>query len=200
MLRVVSRNVQRLQALIEDLLTLSQVESQTFRSTFDVLDLNHLATDAVHDLRATAQVRGVTLRELVPSHPMVMRGDASQLSRALLNLLSNAVKFSPDGGEVTLEVRRDGPDAVLEVADRGIGIPAADMTNLATRFFRASNAVDAEITGTGLGLRIVSTIVENHGGRLEVDSVEGEGTTVRMVLPLAASAPPEREETAPSHG
>jgi signal transduction histidine kinase len=89
---------------------------------------------------------------------------------------------------------------VLEVADRGIGIPAADMTNLATRFFRASNAVDAEITGTGLGLRIVSTIVENHGGRLEVDSVEGEGTTVRMVLPLAASASPEREETASSRG
>ena len=198
MLRVVTRNVQRLQALIEDLLTLSQVESQAFRSTFDVLDLNHLATDAAHDLRPTAQVRGVTLREVVPSYPMVMRGDASQLSRALLNLLSNAVKFSPDGGEVTLEVRRDGPDAVLEVADRGIGIPAADLTNLATRFFRASKAVDAEITGTGLGLRIVSTIVENHGGWLEVDSVEGEGTTVRMVLPLAASASPEREETAPS--
>ena len=198
MLRVVSRNVQRLQALIEDLLTLSQVESQAFRSTFDVLDLNHLATDAAHDLRPTAQIRGVTLREVVPSHPMVTRGDASQLSRALLNLLSNAVKFSPDGGEVTLEVRRDGPDAVLEVADHGIGIPEADMGNLATRFFRASNAVDAEITGTGLGLRIVSTIVESHGGRLEVDSVEGEGTTVRMVLPLAASVSPEREEITPS--
>jgi len=82
MLRVVTRNVKRLQALIEDLLTLSQVESQTFRSTFDVLDLNHLATDAAHDLRPTAQVRGVTLREVVPSYPMVMRGDASQLSRA----------------------------------------------------------------------------------------------------------------------
>ncbi len=199
MLRVVSRNVERLQALIEDLLTLSRVESQAFRTTFDVLDLNQLVSDAVHDLAASAQLRGVTVREAVPSRPTVMRGDASQLSRALLNLLSNAIKFSPDGGHVTVEVRRDGADAVVEVVDRGIGIPAADMANLATRFFRASNAVDAEITGTGLGLRIVNTIVENHGGRLEVESVEGEGTTARIVLPLASVPSSEREENTPAY-
>ena len=81
--------------------------------------------------------------------------------------------------------------------DRGIGIPAGDTGNLGTRFFRASNAVDAEITGTGLGLRIVHTIVENHGGRLEVESVEGEGTRVRMVLPLVAA---DREENGSGGG
>ena len=121
-----------------------------------------------------------------------MRGDASQLSRALVNLVSNAVKFSRDEGEVT--VRLSGSPARtphVDVVDHGIGIPAGDIDQLATRFFRASNAVDAEITGTGLGLRIVNTIVDNHGGRLEVESVEGEGTRVRMVLPLAGS---EREE------
>ncbi|MEO5710023.1 MAG: ATP-binding protein [Nocardioidaceae bacterium] len=191
MLAVVTRNVQRLQALIEDLLTLSQVESQTFRSSFDVLDLTRLVSEAAHDLGAAASGRGVRISEVHPEEPMVMSGDASQLSRALVNLVSNAVKFSHDGGEVTVRLTRSGADAHLDVVDRGIGIPAVDIDNLATRFFRASNAVDAEITGTGLGLRIVHTIVENHGGRLDVESVEGEGTRVRMVLPLAGS---EREE------
>jgi two-component system, OmpR family, sensor kinase len=211
MLAVVHRNVARLQALIEDLLTLSKVESQAFRTTFDLLDLNHLVSDAAHDLEATAARRRITLRLVQPDRPMVMRGDAGQLSRALLNLVSNAVKFSHPDGDVTLRVRQSGREAVVEVSDQGIGIPAGDMDKVASRFFRASNAVDSEITGTGLGLRIVHTIVENHGGRLQVESVEGEGTTARMVLPLAeealpdavrrataaGSAAPDREEIAP---
>ena len=212
MLGVVNRNVERLQSLIEDLLTLSRVESEAFRSTFDVLDVNHLVSDAVHDLRATAAERGIAIHEVLPPRPMVMQGDASQLSRALLNLLSNAVKFSHDDGQVTVRVRQAGADVTVEVADAGIGIPAGDMGNLATRFFRAANAVDAEISGTGLGLRIVHTIMDNHGGRLEVESVEGQGTTARMVLPLsdvvvpaavrrvheALEAVREREENTPA--
>ena len=185
MLGVVNRNVERLHSLIEDLLTLSRVESEAFRSTFDVLDVNHLVSDAAHDLTATAAERGITIHEVLPPRPMVMHGDASQVSRALLNLVSNAVKFSHDGGEVTVRVRQVGAHVTVEVADAGIGIPAGDMGSLATRFFRAANAVDAEISGTGLGLRIVHTIMDNHGGRLEVESVEGEGTTARMVLPLS---------------
>ncbi|NUR07302.1 MAG: HAMP domain-containing protein [Nocardioidaceae bacterium] len=191
MLQVVSRNVERLRNLIEDLLSLSQVEAQAFRTSFDVLDLNHLVSDTAHDLGPSAAQRRVTLTQVLPPRPMVMRGDASQLSRALLNLLSNAVKFSHEGGEVTVRVRQVGPDGYVEVSDRGIGIPADDMSSLATRFFRASNAVDAEIGGTGLGLRIVNAVLDNHNGRLEMESVEGEGTTARMVLPLAADTVPE---------
>jgi two-component system, OmpR family, sensor kinase len=200
MLTVVNRNVSRLQSLIEDLLTLSQVESQAFRTTFDLLDLNHLVSDVGHDLDAEARRRGIGIHLVQPPRPMVMRGDASQLSRALLNLTSNAVKFSSDGGQVTLRVRQSGREAVIEVSDHGIGIPSADLEKVAGRFFRASNAVDAEITGTGLGLRIVQTILDNHGGRLEIESVEGEGTTARMLLPLAEDALPDalRRATAPS--
>jgi len=184
MLDIVNRNVERLRGLIEDLLTLSQVEADAFRTTFDLLDLNHLASDVAHDLGASAGQRGITIRQVLPPRPMVMLGDAAQLSRALLNLVANAVKFSRDGGEVTLRVRQAGPEAVVEVTDHGIGIPAEDLPNLATRFFRASNAVDAEISGTGLGLRIVHTVLDNHAGRLEVDSVEGEGTTMTVHLPV----------------
>jgi signal transduction histidine kinase len=184
MLEVVKRNVQRLRTLIEDLLTLSRAESEPFRTSFDVLDLTHLTSDVAFDLQAMATGRGITIHEVHPPRAMVMRGDASQLSRALLNLVSNAVKFSGDGGDVTIRVKQVRGWAHLEVTDHGIGIPAAEMPRLATRFYRASNAVDAEITGTGLGLRIVQAIVDNHGGRLEMESVEGLGTTARMVLPL----------------
>ena len=185
MLVVVNRNVHRLQALIEDLLTLSKVEAQTFRTSFDVLDLNHLVADVAHDLERLAADRGITVAEVHPREAMVLRGDASQLSRALLNLVSNAVKFSRDGGEVLVRTRALGDEEVqVEVVDHGIGIPAQDLGSLASRFFRASNAVDAEIPGTGLGLKIVQTIVGNHGGRLELESVEGQGTTARVVLPL----------------
>ncbi|MGZ4428084.1 MAG: sensor histidine kinase [Nocardioidaceae bacterium] len=187
MMGVVKRNVVRLRGLIEDLLTLSRTESEPFRTSFDVLDLTHLTSDVAYDLQTMAAARGITINEVHPPRALVMRGDASQLSRALLNLVSNAVKFSPDGGDVTIRVKHVREWAHLEVTDHGIGISAAEMPNLATRFFRASNAVTAEITGTGLGLRIVQAIVDNHGGRLEMESVEGEGTTARMVLPLVSA-------------
>jgi len=197
MLGAVQRNVQRLRGLIEDLLTLSKAEAEAFRTSFDVLDLTHLTSDVAHDLRAVAAERGITISEVHPTRAMVLRGDYAQLSRALLNLVSNALKFSPDGGDVTVRVKQSGDHVHIEVTDHGIGIPAGEMPHLATRFYRASNAVDAKITGTGLGLRIVQAIADNHGGRLELESVEGEGTTARLVLPLTEQVP-HREETASS--
>ena len=185
MLRVITRNVDRLKALIEDLLTLSRTESEAFRTAFDLLDLGHLTSDVAYDMQAAAAEKSVTISEMHPNHQMLMNGDAGQLSRALLNLLSNAVKFSDVGGTVTMRLTCDVDGrAVVEVVDEGIGVPAAEIPKLATRFFRASNAVGAEITGTGLGLRIVQTIADNHGGRLEMESVEGEGTTARLVIPM----------------
>jgi two-component system, OmpR family, sensor kinase len=88
---------------------------------------------------------------------------------------------------VELRVHEDGRKAVLDVVDEGIGIPAVDLAGLGSRFFRASNAVKAEIAGTGLGLRIVQTILARHEGSLAVESVEGEGSTFTMRLALAAA-------------
>jgi signal transduction histidine kinase len=187
MLSVVKRNVARLQGLIENLLSLSKAQSAAFATTFDVLDLTHLASDAAHDLGPMAAERGITIRETHP-RSLVIRGDAEQLSRALLNLMSNALKFSHEGTEVAIRLQQHDDWAHLEVTDHGMGIPEGEVRQLATRFFRASNAVDAEIGGTGLGLRIVQTIVSNHGGRLEIESVLGEGTTARMVLPVGRPA------------
>jgi signal transduction histidine kinase len=186
MLGVVKRNVGRLRNLIEDLLTLSRVESDAFRTSFDLLDVSHLTSDVAHDVAEIAARTNVTVRDSNPGRQVLVHGDAGQLSRAVLNLVTNAIKFSQSGSEVLILLTVLEGDAVISVVDHGIGIPEAELATLGTRFFRGSNAVEAEITGTGLGLRIVQTIADNHGGRLELESVEGQGTTARLAIPLAA--------------
>jgi two-component system OmpR family sensor kinase len=185
MLDVVRRNVGRLRVLIENLLTLSSVEADAFPTTFDLVHLDQVVSDAVRDIDRTAARAGVQVRASVPARALPVRGDAAQLARATLDLLGNAVKFSARGGEVVVDLAECDGQAVIRVVDHGIGIPAEELSSLGTRFFRASNAVEAEIAGTGLGLRIVQTIADNHGGRLEVDSEEGRGTTARLAVPLA---------------
>ncbi len=188
MLGVVRRNVVRLRNLIEDLLTLSRVEADAFRTSFDLVDLRRLTADVARDVTEIAARAKVRVAEAGPDGQVLVRGDAGQLTRAVLNLVTNAIKFSRPGDEVLVRLgERDGR-AVVSVLDHGIGIPAKELATLGTRFFRASNAVQAEITGTGLGLRIVQTIADNHGGRLELESTEGEGTTARLVIPVAHDA------------
>jgi signal transduction histidine kinase len=117
-------------------------------------------------------------------------GDPEQLDRLLVNLLSNAVKYTPRGGSVALTLDSADDSAVLSVADTGIGIPEEDQDALFTRFFRASNAVEAAIPGSGLGLSIVRTIVANHHGELSIRSGRDQGTTVTVRIPLDNGAAP----------
>lgn len=123
-----------------------------------------------------------------PGEGLVVAGDPEHLDRMLVNLLSNAVKYTPRGGTVTLALGRADGSAVLSVADTGLGIPEKDQDLLFARFFRASNAVDSAIPGSGLGLSIVHTIVTNHKGEVSIDSAEGRGTTVTVRIPLLGAA------------
>jgi two-component system phosphate regulon sensor histidine kinase PhoR len=186
-LETVSRNAARLQDLIEDLLTLSAIEAGTFTTASKPTDLLDIIAMALEDAAPAVASKGVTLTSALPSESLVVNGDAGQLTRVLTNLLSNAVKFTPSGGQVTVTAETDGGQAVVSVADTGIGIPAGDRKDLFTRFFRASNATKRAIPGTGLGLAIVQTIVVGHGGEMSLQSQEGEGTTVSVRLPLAES-------------
>jgi signal transduction histidine kinase len=115
-----------------------------------------------------------------------VRGDRARLAQLADNLLSNAIKFTPDGGRVEVRGREDNNRAVIEVSDTGIGIPVDEIPRLFTRFYRASSATEHAISGTGLGLAIVKWIADAHHGALEVDSRAGVGTTMRLLLPLAA--------------
>jgi signal transduction histidine kinase len=195
MVGAAKRNVLRLGELIDDLLALTRSEGQ--RTTLAPLDFAGLTRDLVTDLRVASGQHGVEIRLEAPTASVPVLGDASQLSRVVTNLVSNAVKFSRDGGEVLVSVEADAGDAILVVKDHGIGIPAAELEQLGSRFYRASNAVRLGITGTGLGLRIVQSILDNHHGTLELRSEQGVGTTVRVRLPIH---PPEPAGSGASGG
>ncbi|MDG9710624.1 ATP-binding protein [Streptomyces sp. DH10] len=187
MLDVVARNAHRLRTLIEDLLTLSRIESGKYTSRKKPVDLCHLVASAVDAIRPAADAASVHLHADCPGRPLVCEADSDQLDRVLMNLLSNAVKFTPQDGQVRVRAAQQDGHAVISVSDTGIGIPAPEQKQLFTRFFRASNANEAAIPGTGLGLTIVRTIIDNHGGTTELHSREGQGTTVTARLPLSAT-------------
>ena len=189
MLAVVERNTARLRLLIEDLLTLSRIESGTYRVSHGEVAPVQVASMAVQSLRPAADKARVGVHLDLGGEEegaALVSGDPGQLERAVGNLLSNAVKFTPAGGLVRVSVRLTKGRVVIEVADTGIGIPQAEQEQLFTRFFRASNATELAIQGTGLGLTIVRSIVELHEGTLTVASVPGEGTTVTVDLPRLA--------------
>ncbi len=184
MLDSVDRNTARLRHLIEDVLTLSKIESGAFTSMMRPVSLAGIVATDVAALEPAAAAKGLALTWQDSDHSLMVSGDSGQLDRLVMNLLSNAVKFTPAGGSVSIGLGCDGELAVLRVSDTGIGIPEPDRQELFTRFFRASNAVEESIPGTGLGLAIVRTIVANHHGDLDVVSLEGKGTTVTVRIPL----------------
>ncbi|GAA3161937.1 hypothetical protein GCM10010466_61170 [Planomonospora alba] len=187
MLDAIERNTARLRLLIEDLLTLSRIESGAFRTVKQKTDLCAVAEGAVASMRPAAEQAEVALGIECPTGSLMIDGDPNQLDRALVNLLSNAVKFTPAGGRVDVRVALEEDQAVVRVSDTGIGIPEDELQRLDTRFFRASNATERSIPGTGLGLSIVRSIVANHSGAFELSSREGEGTTVTVRIPTCAA-------------
>jgi two-component system, OmpR family, sensor kinase len=186
MIAATKRNVVRLGELIDDLLALTRSEGRSIDLV--PLDLALLTRDIVTDLRVASRQQGVDIRLDLPGTPVPVRADSSQIARVVTNLVSNAVKFSQGASEVLVTITADDLEAVLAVEDHGIGIPAEEMDQLGSRFYRASNAVGMGITGTGLGLRIVQAIVENHHGSMDMRSDQGLGTTVWVRLPLDLGA------------
>ena len=184
MIGVIGRNTRRLRDLIEEMLILSKIESGAFSTLREPVDLAPMAAHAVEVIAPAADQARIAVHTDVAG-PLPLHADPDQLDRVLMNLLANAVKFTPPGGSVRLHAHREGDEVVLAVADTGMGIPENEQKALFTRFFRASNAVRQAVPGTGLGLAIVSTVVNNHGGRIEVRSAEGAGTTFTIRLPAA---------------
>jgi two-component system, OmpR family, phosphate regulon sensor histidine kinase PhoR len=199
MLDGVDRNARRLKTMIEDMLTISKIELGAFTSRLQPIDLTSVLPGAADVIRPSAGAGGLSFQVTCPDHGILVDGDAEQLDRLLVNLLSNAVKYTPRGGSVALSLGTEGHSAVLSVADTGIGIPEEDQAALFTRFFRASNAIEAAIPGSGLGLSIVRTIVANHHGELDIRSGRDRGTTVTVRIPLQNGARPAWVGSAQAH-
>ncbi|SDR74311.1 PAS fold-containing protein [Nocardioides scoriae] len=191
MLEAVRRNGERMHSLAENLLTLSSFEAGEFSMKVTSLDLRTVVERAEQALRPFIDERRLTTSFELPSHPVPVQGDLAHLERVLLNLMSNALKFTEDGGRVTCRLSSCHGQAVLEVVDTGIGVPAAEQGQLFTRFFRSSTAEKRAIQGTGIGLNVVDAIVRRHGGVIEVDSEEGRGTSMLVRLPLHVTRDPD---------
>jgi len=186
MLDAISRNTIRLRSLIEDVMVLSRIEGGVSDADFVEVPIRRLVTRVGDELSVVAKGRSIELKIDAGAQAGSVLGDRTSLHRAMLNILSNAIKFSRPGGVVTITVTLDqvGRRAHITCQDHGVGIPAHDLADLFTRFFRASNATDQVIPGTGLGLSIAKQIVEDHHGELRLTSVEGEQTTVVIELPM----------------
>ncbi|HXH77432.1 tetratricopeptide repeat-containing sensor histidine kinase [Nocardioides sp.] len=181
-LSAVTRNADRLLVLVTELLAASEVANSPMRLTLAPTDLSALVNHCIDDLGQRAIEAGLTVvRDLPPD--VVINADAGRLTQVVDNLLSNAIKFTPAGGQISVRVLCQDQGVDLIVRDTGIGIDAASLPHLTTKFFRTPQASAAAIPGVGLGLMITNSVVEAHHGTLSVTSREHEGTSVRVHLP-----------------
>jgi two-component system OmpR family sensor kinase len=187
-LRRIEDQAARMGLLVDDLLLLARLDHQR-PLEHEPVDLAVLAVDAVHDAHAVAPDRAVGLR-LPPARgdepvAVPVLGDAARLRQVVGNLLNNAITHTPPDVRIEVRLRTAGAEGVLEVADAGPGLPAEQAERVFERFYRADPSRGRDSGGTGLGLAIVAALVAAHGGRVEVDTAVGVGTTFRVMLPLA---------------
>lgn len=180
---IIHRNAERLLSLVGDLLLVARLESGGLEISTGPVDLEATLEAAVAAFGPDARASEVALVLDLDPDRTPLTADPGRFDQVIANLLSNAVKFTPAGGEVRLATVRTPGSWTVEVADTGIGIPAAELDRLCERFFRGTNARLEELPGTGLGLAICKAILDLHGGTLDITSEEHVGTTVRVGFP-----------------
>jgi signal transduction histidine kinase len=185
-LETVEDETDRLIRLVNDLLILSRVDSEALDLKRELVDLTHLAQATAAKLEPQADTRQVALRVEANTRAPFAWADPDRIEQVLVNLLDNAIKYSHPGSTVTIRID-DGSDGMarVQVQDKGIGIPAEDLPRIGERFYRADKARSRTEGGSGLGLAIAQALVEIHGGHLDLESEEGQGTRVTFTLPPA---------------
>ncbi len=181
-LQLIADQTQRLNKMITSLLDISRIETGQLSIEPAPIDVCALVKRVVDDVQATLGERHIEM--LCPIRPCVIQGDELRLEQVFQNLVQNAVKYSPRNAPIGVVVRQHAGQVRVAVQDRGIGIPQTALPSLFERFYRADNVDSARISGLGIGLFVVKQIVELHGGEVMVESVEGEGSTFTVSLPL----------------
>ena len=174
---------QRLGRIVDDILDLSRIEGQAIEAP-DVVELNEVVNEVVDRLSTFASRKKVEIKTKLNAN--TVEGDRLQLISLVHNIIENAVKYSEENSqvEVTLDFSKDSSTVCLNVVDSGIGIPEIELERVFERFYRVDRARSRQSGGTGLGLSIVRNVATRHGGSVKIDSVEGEGTTVTVDLPV----------------
>lgn len=183
-LEIIRRNVQRLTNLVEDISSLSAIESGNLPLEPQAVDLAQVAAETVAALSMRAGELRVTVHEQIPPG-LLIQADRKRFEQVLLNILDNGLKFNKPGGEVHLRGRLDGTEVVLEIEDTGVGISSIDLPRIFERFYRGDKSRATDAGGTGLGLSIVKHLVRAHGAQIDVRSQLGQGSCLTLRWPLA---------------
>jgi signal transduction histidine kinase len=184
-----SEQISRLDWMSTNLLDLSRIDAGIFPLDVRPGDLRDPIRSVVEAHDELAEQRGVSLVSEVPPAPVMLRFDRERIVQLLSNLVGNGLKFTPRGGQVSVHLTDAPEGAVLEVRDTGPGILAAELPHIFERFFRGTNVGEARASGSGLGLAIARSIVDMHGGQIEVASKIGEGSAFTVRLPRVAPVP-----------
>ena len=179
---VVKQESERLVNLTNELLDIRRIEMGRFQLNLQQLELKKVIDDCIREIQPLIEKKKQTFRSEIPTGPLMVQGDTTRLTQAVMNLLSNASKFTPEGGTVTLQVGQDIDSIKVQVSDTGIGIRREDLT----RMFEPFAAIEkpSYFKGTGLGLSVTKGLVEAHGGRAWAESEgEGKGATFTFTLP-----------------
>jgi len=187
-LQDINKEIDRLSAIVSDLLTLTRMDSHSLQLHMEKLELRQLVEENAHRLSSMARKRSQTLNVDV-SDPCATTADRGKLNQVIYNLMENAIKYTQEGGTIDVLLENTGSTARLTVRDNGPGIPADAQPHLFERFYRVDKARSRDTGGTGLGLSIVKQLVVLHGGTVRVESEEGKGSTFITELPIT----PDRE-------
>ena len=172
--------------LIGDVLDLSKVEAGRYTLTLDSFDLADVVRSSVKMIRPASDAGEIVVDVDLPDiDALLVTADRKAVRQILLNLLSNAVKFSPKGSRITVRAAQRDADVFLSVSDQGAGMSGSELARVGEPFAQGAAGLSAETRGSGLGLSLVRQLAELHGGRLEIDSQPGRGTTAQVVLPNA---------------
>lgn len=176
----IRKNADRLLALINDIIRLSELDRVNQELAFDRIDLYEVAKECVDDLSVNAKVKDISIA--IEGEKCVINGNRDLLRELIENLVQNSIRYNNPGGKVLVSVNTIGNSTCLVVKDNGIGIPAADQQRVFERFYRVDKSRSKATGGTGLGLAIVKHIVEIHDAKIELDSAPGVGTTISVLF------------------
>jgi signal transduction histidine kinase len=184
-LDAVLQSALRLRSLINDMVNLRHIETGEAELELEQLSLNELVTTITAEFASLAEARRQNVSIKLASQPPMVEADRQKLHLVLANLLSNAIKFTPEGGRIQVAVEAKGNEVWVSVRDAGIGIPPREQERIFDRFYQVEPSLTRRFEGMGLGLSIAKGMVELHGGRIWVDSVEGMGSSFTFALPLS---------------